>query len=1068
MTAQRSVRTGRSLTFISALMLSTAIAAPAFAQMEVVVVTAEKKTEDVQTVPIAIAAFTSQDLKAQQITKFSDLQFAAPNVTYSEANFTGANFQIRGIGITAVGGGAESGVAVNYNDVFLAAPPTDGASFFDLQDVEVLRGPQSTLYGRGATGGTVNITPNKPDLDTASVTIDSTYGNYNALEIMGDANVPLVPGELGLRIAGDFQRRDGFTTNIADNFHQNDRNQYSVRGSLRWEPTSHTTIDFMVEADKENDARGRANKELCAPDPTGVLGCTPASPQTGALNLNATYLNILASKQGIEGALGPAIGFTYLAGLGANPGFQAIPGASAELVGFETAALSGGNVPALLAALPPGLATFLIKSNYGTGFGTGLGLGSLLGLTDTSVPFVAPPNSNPSSLWKVNDDFNPINRSQGIVMTGEWKQYLTSWLDGTFVAGTTQGSVFNEQSYTNTFGPALGAVNLGTAEFVFLNDVVGNPAFGGSPALAAAYAPFFSHAGELPVSNFTGLGISSGSVNRYSPNLSSNDQANGNSSQYSGELRFNSKFDGPFNFLLGGYYLNQTSQTNYFVASNSLDYASIILGGLTSAIGGLPAGLIGPSYYHNIGRKIDLTSKSIFGEVYYDIMPDLLKITLGGRYTSDAKSEDARIGVLSGYSPIGASNERALLDRVIPFQTSAPQCNSATPPVCVPGNGSIQSGTFNSDTGRAVIDWTPKLDFTDQTLVYLSYARGYKAGGFNPGLQAGNTGSGLSPTYGPETIDAYELGTKNNALDGHLQVNADFWYYNYQGLQVSAIIDNTSINQNIAAKLWGVEGELVYLPIDNLQFNVNTSWTHSGIVGTSEVDQRNPTGGYARAILIKDNTLGPAANQNCVIYDNNPGAVTLPTGYTFVPAPSGPQLAQFVAPPGGQTSLASTGVPNVAFGSCSPSAQLKTFLAAQGYSETQPSVGGTFTGVPVSLNGNELQQTPNLTLSAGGQYTFDMGGGYTLVPRADYYWQSHMWGRIFHDPADLIKSWDVANALLTFNAPQGAWYVGAYVKNIFNKTYVTGEYLTSSSSGLYTNAFLGDPRTFGVQAGIHF
>jgi outer membrane receptor protein involved in Fe transport len=196
--------------------------------------------------------------------------------------------------------------------------------------------------------------------------------------------------------------------------------------------------------------------------------------------------------------------------------------------------------------------------------------------------------------------------------------------------------------------------------------------------------------------------------------------------------------------------------------------------------------------------------------------------------------------------------------------------------------------------------------------------------------------------------------------------------------------------------------------------------------------------------------------------------VTLPQGYTFIPGAAGPQLATFVAPPGGQTALASTGVPNVAFGSCSPSTQLKSFLAAQGYSETEPSVGGTFTGVPVSLNGNQLQQTPNLTLSAGAQYTFDVGGGYTLVPRADYYWQSHMWGRIFHDPADLIKNWDVANALLTFNAPEGAWYVGAYVKNVFNKTYVTGEYLTSSSSGLYTNAFLGDPRTFGLQAGIHF
>jgi len=356
-------------------------------------------------------------------------------------------------------------------------------------------------------------------------------------------------------------------------------------------------------------------------------------------------------------------------------------------------------------------------------------------------------------------------------------------------------------------------------------------------------------------------------------------------------------------------------------------------------------------------------------------------------------------------------------------------------------------------------------------LIYASYAHGYKAGGFNPGIQLGAGAAGLSPTYGPEEVDAYELGTKNIALDGHLQANADVWYYNYQGLQVSQIIDNTSINANIAAKLYGVEGEFVWLATDNLQINLNIAETHSGVVNTAEVDPRNPTGGDPRAILIKDNSLTASANQNCVIYDLNPGHATpqLPTGYTTVPSSSGPQVAQFVAPPGGTGALASDGIAAAAFGSCSPSSQLASFLAAQGYSETDPNYkGSTMTGVPESLNGNQLQQTPNLTFSVGVQYTFNLDNGYTLVPRVDYYWQSHMWGRIFHDPADYEASWDVTNAQVTLNSPDKDWYVGAFIKNAFDKTYITGEYLTSSSSGLYTNAFLGDPRTYGVTAGFHF
>jgi outer membrane receptor protein involved in Fe transport len=1077
------------LTFISTLLLTTAIAAPAFAQIEEIVVTAQKKSEDIQTVPIAVTAYTAQDLKDRQIDKFDDLQFATPNVTYSQGNFGGANFQIRGLGITAVGGGAESGVAINFSDVYLAYPPTDGSTFYDLQDLEVLRGPQSTLYGRGATGGVVNEAPNRPDLESWSTQIDAQYGNYNGYEVKGDVNMPIITDKLAARVAGDIVYHSGFTENIADGSHQNDRSQYSIRGSIRWEPTSHTTVDFVGQFGKEDDSRARADKELCNPDPTGVLGCTPGKPETGALNLNATYLNILAGKEGVGGVFGPALAFPAVqaavtALVSPGGGLYGVPGAAAaataELTGFlsgpgsalgtytgaagcttaNTACYAGGggNIPALLAGLPTGnpinaAITATIQGYYAGNYAAGQGLGSSLGLFSTGTPFTAPANSNPSNYRKVNDDFDPTNKGEDNFMSLEIKQDLADWLTGTLVGGYDHNSYFNEQSYTNTFGPPLGAANLAVAEGTFLGFLTAE----GRPDLAAAYSPYFTAVpGELPVSAFKNLGISSGSIARYSPNSSSNDQADGNSSELSAEVRFNSKFEGPVNFLLGGYFLQTHENTDYYVGSNSLDYAGILLGGVTSTLGGLPAGLIGPTYYHNEGRNIDLTSRSVYGEVYYDIVPDLLKLTGGLRYNEDTKSEDSRIGVLSGYVPVGTSNEEAALNGLLPFSAA---------------NGSFQHGKFDSTTGRLVLDYTPKLPFTDQTLFYASYSHGYKAGGFNPGIQLGAGSAGLSPTYGPEQVDAYELGTKNILLDGHLQANADVWYYNYNGLQVSQIIDNTSINANIAAKLYGVEGEFVWLATDNLQIDLNIAETHSGVVNTAEVDPRNPTGGDPRAILIKDNSLTASANQNCVIYDLNAGHASpqLPTGYTTVPSSSGPQVAQFVAPPGGTGALASSGIAAAAFGSCSPSSQLATFLANQGYSETDPSYkGSTMTGVPENLNGNQLQQTPNLTVSIGAQYTFNLNDGYTLVPRVDYYWQSHMWGRIFHDPADYEASWNVTNAQVTLNAPDKDWYVGAFIKNAFDKTYITGEYLTSSSSGLYTNAFLGDPRTYGVTAGIHF
>jgi iron complex outermembrane receptor protein len=126
-------------------------------------------------------------------------------------------------------------------------------------------------------------------------------------------------------------------------------------------------------------------------------------------------------------------------------------------------------------------------------------------------------------------------------------------------------------------------------------------------------------------------------------------------------------------------------------------------------------------------------------------------------------------------------------------------------------------------------------------------------------------------------------------------------------------------------------------------------------------------------------------------------------------------------------------------------------------------------GVPTNL---ERQRSCRirlkLSLSLSGQYTQPLSHDYNLVFRTDYHWQSHMWGRIFEDGADYIKSGDVMNASLQLNSLNGGWYAQGYIKNIFDRNNITGEYLTSATSGLYTNAFYGDPRTYGIEVGVKF
>ncbi len=125
-------------------------------------------------------------------------------------------------------------------------------------------------------------------------------------------------------------------------------------------------------------------------------------------------------------------------------------------------------------------------------------------------------------------------------------------------------------------------------------------------------------------------------------------------------------------------------------------------------------------------------------------------------------------------------------------------------------------------------NWTPKLDFTDQTLVYGSYAHGYKAGGANPPGAVFDFTEGVEPdhplTFKPEFIDAFELGSKNTLLDGSLTLNADIFYYNYEDYQISEIVDRTAINLNFDAHVKGAEVEASWEPVPGLRFNFAGGW----------------------------------------------------------------------------------------------------------------------------------------------------------------------------------------------------------------------------------------------------
>ena len=217
-----------------------------------------------------------------------------------------------------------------------------------------------------------------------------------------------------------------------------------------------------------------------------------------------------------------------------------------------------------------------------------------------------------------------------------------------------------------------------------------------------------------------------------------------------------------------------------------------------------------------------LNSYAGFGEAYYNVTPDL-KLTGGIRWTDDKKRFiDIPSQVLTkgyGYPIIRVINQE-----------------------------------WQKYTGRLAANWSPKLDFTDQTLVYGSFAHGYKAGGANPpgatllGYASGDTFNPIHPlTFKPEFIDAYELGTKNTLADGGITLNGDVFFYNYTGYQISRIVDRTAINDNFNATVKGAEVEAMYEPIPGLKFNFAGGYEDTRIDnGQSSIDLMDRTAGNAR------------------------------------------------------------------------------------------------------------------------------------------------------------------------------------------------------------------------------
>ncbi|MGL5837503.1 MAG: TonB-dependent receptor [Sphingorhabdus sp.] len=223
---------------------------------DVIIVTATLRSENLQEVPIAVTAYTAETLEKSGVKDLRDLGSVSPSFSVNNSNSEsgGTTIRIRGVGTTGNNTGLESAVGIFLDGVYLSRPAVALGDLLDVSQLELLRGPQGTLFGRNTSAGAISIRTAKPNLNEFEGYANATYGNYDLFNLQGGITAPVVEGTLGLRLSGAYRKRDGYVTSSAlSGIQSNNRNRYLVRGQLLFEPNSDVSMRLIADYSKTNE-----------------------------------------------------------------------------------------------------------------------------------------------------------------------------------------------------------------------------------------------------------------------------------------------------------------------------------------------------------------------------------------------------------------------------------------------------------------------------------------------------------------------------------------------------------------------------------------------------------------------------------------------------------------------------------------------------------------------------------------------------------------------------------------------------------------------------------------------
>lgn len=842
-----------------------------------IVVTAERRDESLQDVSVAVSAYTSEQRELTGVLTTQDISNFTPGLSYSSQL---DRISLRGIGRLTNVLAADPGVATYVDGIYTSSTVSSGRSPLFVERVEVLRGPQGTLYGRNSIGGAINTISRRPT-DDWYAEVRGTYGNYDRYVVEGAVSGPLAEG-LQFRLAGSREeQREGYFDNI-------------VVG----QPDEGNTINtHYIEAQLQMQAGDRFDgwfkiAQTVADNPGGGPGAR-ASYTPGPYNTTE---------------VGPAV-IIYNGSYGCSP--------------FATDVV-----------FAPGASC------------------------------VNPATADPR---KFASDTTTTVKGKVIDLAGELTYHFDR-ADLRYIIGAAK------------------------TDYELVSDLDGT----GIQSFRLP-GPFIPPAGPF----LPGLQL----FPQYSFNYQQNNQL------MSHEITLSSTDDSPLQYIVGAYAYRESYEQPVFTTLASQPQ----LLQPTQVVPGAPAPFNPDFRVFDSRPDFENESNAVFGQIDYQVT-ETFKATLGLRYSEDRKSgsEQLRVFCVAVNACTGGFPAELIAGGIpIPLVvdlTFVPTVVSAPPPPLPLPPGIVSRTTYDLASGFASRDYdasfeafsgTAGVEFspTDDSLYYGKYSRGYKAGGFRTGVDILFS---PRPLTEEETIDAYEVGLKQQFFDSRLQANAAAFFYQYKDLQIPLTVTNTSgalaasdaILFNVPeSESMGFEIETIFQPIDNLQILFNYGYLDTEITDGQAIDPADPA------------ALRPGAN---------------PIAIVCTPATCA-------------TDIYTVGVP-----------------------------GGGFQRFQ-NLEGNSLPNSPKNKFAVSANYTLDTSIG-SFIPSVTYIWRDEQFGSIFEDEPRRAPSWDQIDARLTFTDASDRFTVILYGRNLADELgYESGAGATRFAGTINQNPFLGQPQLNVVQ-----